>query len=157
MTSILSLGPDAQRQVREQLARAQNRCPKCNTEIGCHGGCDCGYCSPKIDATLIPKYKNRKTVYRSTQGFERCYDSKLEARIAQRYDDMVAIGRLRCWVPQIPFLLPGGVRLVVDFMLIWKDGSVSFTDAKGRETQASINKRKQVKAIYGIDVEIVTK
>ncbi len=133
MTSILSLGPDAQRQVREQL-QAHAKPP-----------------------TPTPKYKNRKTVYRSTQGFERCYDSKFEARTAAYYDHLIQIGMLRCWVPQVPFLLPGGVRLVVDFMLMWTGGEVTFADAKGRETQASINKRKQVKAIYGVDVEIVTK
>jgi hypothetical protein len=25
-------------------------CPKCNTRIGVHGGCDCGFCSPKLSA-----------------------------------------------------------------------------------------------------------
>ena len=137
--SVAALGADAQRQVREAFEheRAINR------------AADSAY-APKP-----PKYGNVKTIFKSAQGFERNYDSKLEARVAQRLDGELMAGDVAAWLPQIPILLPGGVRLVVDFLVFYRDGSHRWLDAKGRETQASINKRKQAMALYGINVEIV--
>lgn len=136
MTSILSLGPDAQRQVVQKLGQMQAA-------------------EQQAKAEKRPKYGNKKTSYRSTQGFERLYDSILEARTARTLDEAIAAGSVRYWLPQVPILLPGGVRLVVDFLAISADGRSRWIDAKGRETQASINKRKQAKALYGIDIELV--
>jgi hypothetical protein len=101
------------------------------------------------------KFGNRRTAYKSVQGFERAYDSALEARTAAMYDLGINTGLIKAWLPQVPFLLPGGVRYVADFLVLWADGRVAFVDAKGRDTQASINKRKQVLALYGIEIELV--
>jgi hypothetical protein len=131
-TSILSLGPDAQRQIAEQL-RGQP------------------------EAAVVGKYRNRRTAYKSVQGFERAYDSALEARQAALYDYGIERGLIKLWLPQVPFPLPGGVTYRADFMLVLADGRVKFIDCKGRDTQASINKRKQVFALFGVEVEIVRK
>lgn len=108
---------------------------------------------------MIParsKYGAIRTEYRSTQGFARIYDSKLEANHAATLDLLIRAGEVARWLPQVPIPLPGGVKLVVDF-LVWPQGGgePTWQDCKGTETQASKNKRKQTKDLFGIDVEIV--
>lgn len=143
--SVAALGPDAQRQIRDKLAQ-QQFAPSAHL----------GLMNEKYpELPKPPKYGNVKTIFKSAQGFERNYDSKLEARVAERLDSELMAGDVAAWLPQIPILLPGGVRLVVDFLVFYRDGSHRWLDAKGRETQASINKRKQAMALYGINVEIV--
>ena len=95
------------------------------------------------------KYRNTPTIYKSIQGFERRYDSKKEAAFAFGLDHTEG-----WWIPQVPFPLPGGVTYRADFMHVGADGKPRFYDVKGRDTQASINKRKQVFALYGITVEL---
>lgn len=131
--SIASLGPAAQAQVLTQLRASQT--------------------PPEAKPS---KYRNHKTAYRSTQGFERVYDSKREARYAADLDLLLAQKLILWWLPQVRMPLPGGVVYVVDFQ-VCEQATISFIDVKGKDTQASINKRKQVKALYGIDVEVMTK
>ena len=95
------------------------------------------------------KFHNSPTIYNSIQGFERRYDSKKEAAFAFGLDHTEG-----WWIPQVPFPLPGGVTYRADFMHVGADGKPRFYDVKGRDTQASINKRKQVFALYGITVEL---
>lgn len=101
------------------------------------------------------KYGAERTPYRSRQGFERVYDSKKEANQAMYLDGLIRSGSLKWWLPQVPIPLPGGVKYIADFLIGWSDGTVTFRDTKGKMTQASKNKIKQVKAMFGIDVEIV--
>jgi Protein of unknown function (DUF1064) len=103
------------------------------------------------------KYNAVRTAYKSVQGFERVYDSKAEAEFASSLDLMIQCKGVIRWLPQIPIPLPGGVKYVADFLVFYTDGAHKYFDVKGRDTQASINKRKQVKAMFGIDVEIVGK
>lgn len=97
------------------------------------------------------KYRNVRTPYRSKAGVDRTYDSAKEARYAMMLD---ADDRVLVWLPQIHIGLPGSVRYVVDFLVIYRDGRIRWVDVKGRDTQASKNKRKQVEAIYRITVEL---
>lgn len=156
--SVSSLGPDAQRQVREKLTLELHRCPKCNSVIGIRG-CDCGYCSAEPGYAKRAKYGNKRTPHKSTQGFERTYDSKREAAHAAYLDQAIAGKRVMWWLPQVPLPLPGGVVYRADFLVCWGNGEsggdVEVQDVKGKDTQASINKRKQVKACYGIDVAVI--
>ena len=101
------------------------------------------------------KYRNTPTIYKSIQGFERRYDSKKEATHAAHLDHLIKCGPVSWWLPQVSIPLPGGVIYRADFLVMWRASGPSFVDVKGRDTQASINKRKQVKALYGITVEIV--
>jgi hypothetical protein len=103
------------------------------------------------------KYNAKRTAYKSVQGFERVYASKAEAERAKTLDDMVTWKTVRWWLPQVPIPLPGGVKMVADFLIFWKDGSVSFEDVKGVVTQTFTNKSKQAKSQFGITVEIVGK
>ena len=100
------------------------------------------------------KYRNKKTLYKSVQGFERTYDSKKEARYASDLDLLIASKDVLWWLPQVSIPLPGGVVYRADF-LVHRGRCVEFVDVKGKDTQASINKRKQAKALFGIAVRIV--
>lgn len=96
------------------------------------------------------KYRNVPTV---VDGMR--FDSKAEAR---RYGELKLLrhaGEVRWFIRQAPFHLPGGIRYVADFLIVWSDGRTSVEDVKGTMTRVSANKIKQVKALYGVDVQIV--
>jgi hypothetical protein len=101
------------------------------------------------------KYRNIKTYFKSVQGFGRTYDSIKEAKYAAGLDQLMVAGQIRCWLPQVSFPLPGDVRYRCDFMWIDNDWKVRFFDVKGKPTQASLNKIKQVLDLFGVIVEIV--
>jgi len=84
------------------------------------------------------------------------FPSKLEARYYEQLKIRKRIGEVVVFLMQVPFRLPGGVFYRVDFVEFHADGSVHFIDTKGKDTQDSINKRKQVEAEYPpIKIEIV--
>ena len=135
---IPALGPDAQRQIAEDYRKRPVRSET-----------DKAWRAAYPPETQPRKYRNTPTIYKSAQGFERRYDSKKEAAFAFGLDHTEG-----WWIPQVPFPLPGGVTYRADFMHVGADGKPRFYDVKGRDTQASINKRKQVFALYGITVEL---
>jgi len=53
---------------------------------------------------------------------------------------------------QVPIQLPGGVKYLVDFMIIYPDGKVEYIDVKGVKTSVYIIKKKQVEALYPIKI-----
>lgn len=76
------------------------------------------------------------------------FSSKKESRY---YQDLLLAkksGDLLFFLRQVPFHLPGGVRYVVDFETIWKDGHIEFVDVKGFFTPASKMKIKMVEELY---------
>ena len=96
------------------------------------------------------KYRNVPTV---VDGMR--FDSKAEAR---RYGELKLLrhaGEVRWFIRQAPFHLPGGIRYVADFLIAWSDSRITVEDVKGVLTRVSANKIKQVRALYGIDVQIV--
>lgn len=59
---------------------------------------------------------------------------------------------------QVPFDLPGGIRYIADFVTVSADGHVSVIDAKSEATRRNrvyINKKKQMKACWGIEIQEV--
>ena len=83
------------------------------------------------------------------------FDSKAEAR---RYTELMtlrAAGEVAFFLRQTPFHLPGGVKLVLDFVIFWTDGLVTFEDVKGYDTPQGKAKRKITEGCYPIDIEIV--
>jgi len=85
------------------------------------------------------------------------FDSQLEAKY---YDQMVLAqraGDLLFFLRQVPIHLPGGVKLVVDFVEFWDDGNVVFTDVKGMETESFKAKRRMVESLYPLTINIVKK
>lgn len=96
------------------------------------------------------KYGAKATV---VDGYR--FDSKGEAR---RYTELTTLrtaGEVAFILRQVPFHLPGGVKLVLDFVIFWTNGLVTFEDFKGVQTESFKAKRKMVETLYPIDIEIV--
>jgi hypothetical protein len=88
------------------------------------------------------------------------FASKLEARYYERLKERVLGGEVAWFTRQVPFWLEGGVKYVCDFLVVLVNpppgtNGVLVIDTKGRDTQDSINKRKQVKARYRVDVLVI--
>lgn len=97
------------------------------------------------------KYGNRKV---TVDGMK--FDSQHEADCYQELALRIRAGELRTVCRQVPFDLTGGIRYIADFVAIRPDMSIEGVyDAKSeitRKDRTYINKRKQMKAIWGIDV-----
>lgn len=92
-----------------------------------------------------------------TEVDDKRFDSKLEARYYHTLKLRQKVGEVLFFHRQVSFDLPGGVRYVCDFQVFLSDGTVEYIDTKGRDTQASINKRKQVEELYPVEIKIVTR
>lgn len=68
----------------------------------------------------------------------------------------IKAGELKCVCRQVPIDLPGGIRYIADFVTIKPDMTVeAVIDAKSEATRRDrtyINKRKQVRACWGIEI-----
>jgi hypothetical protein len=97
------------------------------------------------------KFKNSPT---EVDGVK--FQSKKEARYYQQLCLARRSGDLLFFLRQVPFHLPGGVRYLVDFIEFWKDGKggieTRFVDVKGMRTPIYILKKKQVEALYPIEI-----
>lgn len=85
------------------------------------------------------------------------FPSKLEAKYYDYLKSRRASGEIIFFLCQTPFDLPGNIKYWCDFQVFYADGTVEFIDTKGMDTQVSINKRKQVEALYPIKITIVKK
>lgn len=95
------------------------------------------------------KYRNVKVVIDGIR-----FDSKLEGRC---YQDLVfrqRSGVVAWFILQPTFWLEGGVKYRADFLAVLASGGVEVIDAKGLLTRSTANKLKQVKARYGVDVQL---
>ena len=100
-----------------------------------------------------PKYGNRRV---TVDGMK--FDSQKEADTYMGLLGMYRAGALRLLIRQAPFDLPGGIRYVADFVTVDNGGRVRVIDTKSPITAKNrtyINKKKQMKAIWGIDIEEV--
>lgn len=111
---------------------------------------------PQTPAAAAPAKKPRKYRNQPIVVDGERYDSKCEYHAHEWLRARHALGELLWILRQVSFRLEGGVVYRCDFMVELVTGPpfVDVWDAKGRDTQASINKRKQVKARYGIDVKL---
>lgn len=82
------------------------------------------------------------------------YDSKGEAMRANELEMARRNGDIRLLLRQVPFHLPGGTKLVLDFVWIDSDGNVVFEDFKGVETDAFKIKKREVEAHYDIEITV---
>jgi len=99
-----------------------------------------------------PKASKFNAVLCEANGIK--FRSKKERR---RYLELVCLKEAgECWfLRQVPFYLPGNTKYVIDFIIFWKGGRVSFEDVKGMKTPMFIMKKKQTEAIYPIKIEEV--
>ena len=96
------------------------------------------------------KYRNRKTVVDGVT-----FDSKKEAGRYAELKLLRAGGRVRWFIAQAPFRLPGGTRYYADFLVVWADGRVTVEDVKSeatRKLQTYRVKRREVEHHYGIEI-----
>lgn len=83
------------------------------------------------------------------------FDSKKEAAYYEKLKLWRSAGEVLFHLRQVPFDLPGGVKYRADFVIFWADGDVTVVDVKGFDTPQSKQKRKQVEALYPIEIQIV--
>lgn len=101
-----------------------------------------------------PKYGNRRV---EIDGMK--FDSQHEADVY--FSTLLPSwkrGTYKLLVRQVPFDLPGGIRYIADFVTVSADGYVTVIDAKSaatRKNRVYINKKKQMKAIWGIEIREV--
>ena len=87
------------------------------------------------------------------------FDSKHEANVYCELMLRVRAGELKSVLRQVPFDLPGGIKYYADFVTITPDMRIEGVyDAKSEATRKNrvyINKKKQMKACWGIEIKEV--
>lgn len=83
------------------------------------------------------------------------FDSKREAKYYEQLKLRMAAGEVSYFLRQVPIHLPGGTKLVIDFLEVHADGSLHYVDAKGRETPAFRIKQREVHHHYPFRIELV--
>lgn len=100
------------------------------------------------------KYGNRRV---EVDGIK--FDSQHEANVYQELMVRVRAGELQTVCRQVKFDLPGGIVYIADFVAIRPDMTIEGVyDAKSpatKENRVYINKKKQVKACWGIEIKEV--
>ena len=100
------------------------------------------------------KYGNRRV---EIDGIK--FDSQHEATVYQELMLRVRAGELKTVCRQVKFDLPGGIVYIADFVAIRPNMSIEAVyDAKSPATKQNrvyINKRKQMKACWGIEIKEV--
>ena len=97
-----------------------------------------------------PKYGNTRV---EIDGIK--FDSIKEANYYSHLMMLYRAGELRLVLLQVPFILPGNIKYYADFLTIDKTGNFEVIDVKSEATRKNrtyINKKKQVKAVYGIEI-----
>lgn len=80
------------------------------------------------------------------------FASKKESK---RYKELLLLkkaGDILFFLRQVPFHLPGNIKYLCDFVIFWANGEVTFEDVKGIKTPMYILKKKQVEALYPIEI-----
>lgn len=98
-------------------------------------------------AGAISKYRAKKT---KVDGIT--FDSRKEAR---RYSELKLLqkaGEVLFFHRQPIFDLPGGTTYRADFLVFWADGHVTWEDVKGVKTPAYKKAKKQVEAVYPVEI-----
>lgn len=80
------------------------------------------------------------------------FASKKEAKEYQRLMLLKQSGEVLFFLRQVPIHLPANVRYVLDYLIFWANGEVTFEDVKGMKTAMYILKKKQVEALYPIKI-----
>ena len=83
------------------------------------------------------------------------FHSRKEADYYVYLRAMRTSGRIKYFLMQAPLHLPGNIRYVVDFIEVWANGEIKFTDVKGFRTAIYRLKKKQVEALYPITIQEV--
>lgn len=96
------------------------------------------------------KYHAKKTI---RDGIR--FDSKKEAEYYDMLQAKQAAGIVLFFLRQVPFHLPGQTTYRVDFQVFYREGYVEFIDVKGVETEVFKLKKRQVEALYPVEILVV--
>ena len=86
-------------------------------------------------------------------GFK--FHSKKEARFYDELKLAQEAGIVLFFIRQTPFHIPGNIKVVVDFVIFYTDGTVRIVDTKGMKTPQSQRNLKLVSAFYPVEIEEV--
>lgn len=111
-----------------------------------------GYRPGAAAAAREPKRSKYGATPTSVDGIR--FDSKREAAYYQKLKARVAAGEVQYFLRQTPLHLPGGTKLVVDFVEFLADGRVRYVDVKGHETQTFRVKKREVEHHYPVRIEL---
>ena len=103
----------------------------------------------------LPKAKRNKYGAKATAVDGIRFASKREAAYFTELKMLQGAGEILYFLRQVPIHLPGNVRYVVDFVIFYFDGNVRYVDVKGMETAMFKLKKRQVEALYPIQIEVV--
>lgn len=105
-----------------------------------------GPAGPVPGARQGNKYGVSPVEERTVDGIK--FASKKEAKWYLKIVLMRKAGRILWFTRQVPFYLPGGVKYVADFLVVFADQHTEVWDAKGFKTPAYKNKKKMVEALF---------
>ena len=114
--------------------------------------------TPRTPEPTTPPPKRSKYGNKRVEIDGKVFDSQHEAEIYQELMLRVRAGELRTVLRQVPFDLPGNIRYFADFVTIDKDMRIAVYDAKSEATRKNrvyINKKKQMKACWEIEIQEV--
>ena len=103
----------------------------------------------------LNKMSKFRSVITEVDGLK--FHSKLEASYYQKLKILKKINLVDFWLQQVPFILPGGIKYLCDFLVFYTDRTHKFVDVKGFQTVLFKMKKKQVESIYNVKIEIVKK
>ncbi len=96
------------------------------------------------------KYRAKKT---RVDGIT--FASIKEARYYQGLKLRQRAGEVLFFLRQVPFDLPGNTKYRLDFLEFHSDGTVHAIDVKGQRLPEYIRNKKQVEALYPVEIEEV--
>lgn len=76
------------------------------------------------------------------------FASKAEAKRYQELKLMLNANNIKSFIMQTPWLLPGGVKYISDFLVFHNDGTIVVEDVKGVKTDVYKLKKRLFEASY---------
>lgn len=83
------------------------------------------------------------------------FQSKAEADYYCDLKMWQSLGIVKYFLRQVPIYLPGRTKYVVDFIEFHSNGDVQYTDVKGIETTLFKTKKREIEAVYPIEIRVV--
>ena len=80
------------------------------------------------------------------------FRSKKEAKRYQELTLLKKSGEVDFFLRQVPMHFPSGTKYVLDYMVFWNDGRITWEDVKGFRTDIYRLKKKEVEYHYPIEI-----